>query len=510
MPTRGLPSLVALGLVTVLAAAASLAGAPQGPDTRLPPAAQRAALRELVSLVSIPNVATDAADIRKNAEYLRDAFARRGFAMQIIETRHSPILIGERRGAGRTGRTLTFYCHYDGQPVIASEWPDSGPFQPILRDRPLEAGGKVVALPADGAVNPDWRLYARSSSDDKGPIAALLAALDLASASGRPIASTLRLVLEGDEEAGSPVLEEALKPRAADVKSDLVIMMDGPQHLSGRPTFFFGARGILSAELVVFGARRDLHSGNYGNWAPNPALELARLLASMKDEQGRVTIDGFYDDVVPLNAEEKQAIADIPPVEEEQMKALGFARPEVPGSRIEERHNLPTLNVSGLGSGTVTGQGRTIIPATATARLDLRMVNAHRPREAVRAAPRSRGEAGLSTWSRGNSPPTRSARSSPGSRASPSSRVTRPAARRSTTRPRRRSLRRLRRASAAPRSDTRRSAAARRSTSSAPASACRRSACRWSTTTTTSTARTRTSGWEPTSRRSRRSGRCWG
>ncbi len=379
MPTRGLPSLVALGLVTVLAAAASLAGAPQGPDTRLPPAAQRAALRELVSLVSIPNVATDAADIRKNAEYLRDAFARRGFAMQIIETRHSPILIGERRGAGRTGRTLTFYCHYDGQPVIASEWPDSGPFQPILRDRPLEAGGKVVALPADGAVNPDWRLYARSSSDDKGPIAALLAALDLASASGRPIASTLRLVLEGDEEAGSPVLEEALKPRAADVKSDLVIMMDGPQHLSGRPTFFFGARGILSAELVVFGARRDLHSGNYGNWAPNPALELARLLASMKDGQGRVTIDGFYDDVVPLNAEEKQAIADIPPVEEEQMKALGFARPEVPGSRIEERHNLPTLNVSGLGSGTVTGQGRTIIPATATARLDLRMVNAIDP-----------------------------------------------------------------------------------------------------------------------------------
>ena len=150
--------------------------------------------------------------------------------------------------------------------------------------------------------------------------------------------------------------------------------MDGPIHLSGRPTYFFGARGILSAEITVYGARRDLHSGNYGNWAPNPALELARLLASMKDDRGRVTIPGFYDDAVALTAAEKQAIAEIPAVEDEQMRALGFAQPEVPGARLEERHNLPTLNVSGLAAGTVEGQGRTVIPAVATSRLDLRLV----------------------------------------------------------------------------------------------------------------------------------------
>ena len=306
------------------------------------------------------------------------------------------------------------------------------------------------------------------------------------------------------------MLEEALKPRAADVKSDLVIMMDGPQHLSGRPTFFFGARGILSAELTVFGARRDLHSGNYGNWAPNPALELARLLASMKDEQGRVTIDGFYDDVVPLNAEEKQAIADIPPVEEEQMKALGFARPEVPGSRIEERHNLPTLNVSGLGAGTVTGQGRTIIPATATARLDLRMVNAIDP---ARQFARLRAHVEKQGYHLvAGEQPTDQERAQFAQARAPHPVRGLPGRPHADRRPDRAGghCGGCGGASAAPRSDTRRSAAARRSTSSAPASACRRSACRWSTTTTTSTARTRTSGWEPTSRRSRRSGRCWG
>ena len=375
-------------LVAVLAAVLGMAGglsvsAGQPPvRTGLSPDAQRAALRELVALVSIPNVATNQADIRRNAEHLRDAFARRGFSTRIVDTSHSPVVIGERLGeaasAGKA-RTLTFYCHYDGQPVVAAEWADSGPFQPIFRDRAIEAGGRVVTLPASGPIDPEWRIYARSASDDKGPIAALLTAMDLALASGRPIVPTIRILFEGDEEAGSPVLEKVLREHAAEVRGDLVVMMDGPQHPSGRPTFNFGARGILTAELTVFGARSDLHSGNYGNWAPNPALELARLLASMKDDQGRVLIDGFYDDVVALTEEEKQAIADIPPMEQELMAAFGFARPEAPAARIEERHNLPALNISGLGAGTVEGQGRTVIPSSATSRLDLRMVHAIDP-----------------------------------------------------------------------------------------------------------------------------------
>jgi acetylornithine deacetylase/succinyl-diaminopimelate desuccinylase-like protein len=142
----------------------------------------------------------------------------------------------------------------------------------------------------------------------------------------------------------------------------------------------FGSRGLMAATITVFGATRDLHSGNYGNWAPNPALDLARLLASMKDDHGRVTIDGFYDDVVPLTATEKKAIDEIPDVESTLMHAYGFTRRENAAERLELRHNQPTLNVNAIeAGGGVGGQGRTIIPASASARIDVRLVKAIDP-----------------------------------------------------------------------------------------------------------------------------------
>ncbi|MDE3173101.1 MAG: M20/M25/M40 family metallo-hydrolase [Gemmatimonadota bacterium] len=356
-----------LSLALLLLAAAAPAGAQQAPT-------RRSELATLVEFLSIPNVATDRADIARDAAWLRAAFERRGFRMTVVATPGSPVLIGERPAAGAT-RTLTFYFHYDGQPVTASEWKDAGPFQPTYRDRPLEAGGRVMTtLPAAGPVDPEWRLYARSAADDRGPIVAFLSALDEARAAGRPITSNIRVLMEGDEEAGSPSLPAVVREHADRIRGDLILLVDGPQHPSGRPTFVFGARGIMSAELTVFGARTDLHSGNYGNWAPNPALQLSRLLASMVDTTGRVTIPDFYKDVVPLTPEEDQAISAIPDVDSVLMRHFGFAKPEFAGRRLEALHNLPTLNVSGLGAGTVTGQGRTVIPAQAVARLDLRFV----------------------------------------------------------------------------------------------------------------------------------------
>ena len=357
------------------AAFALMIGTALAPAGAQQPPTQRSELAELASFLSIPNVASDKPDIARNAERLKAMFEQRGFRMTVVETPGSPVLLGELVPAGsKPARTLTFYFHYDGQPVTPSEWKDSGPFQPIYRDKPLENGGRVVSLPSRGPIDPDWRLYARSSADDKGPIVAFLSAVDQARAAGQPITSTIRVLMEGDEEAGSPSLATVVTEHAAQIRSDLVILVDGPQHPSGRPTFVFGARGIMSAELTVFGARHDLHSGNYGNWAPNPAFELARLLASMKDPNGHVTIAGFYKDVVPLTPEEKKAIAEIPDVDATLMRRFGFARPEFAGQRLEALDNLPTLNVSGLGAGTVTGQGRTVIPSQAVARLDLRFV----------------------------------------------------------------------------------------------------------------------------------------
>ena len=336
---------------------------------------RQAELATLTSLLSIPNVATDGPDIARNSAWLQHEFERRGFRMTVVQTPGSPVLIGELAANGtRSGRSLTFYFHYDGQPVTPSEWSDAGPFTPVYRNRPLEAGGQVVTLPAAGPVDPEWRLYARSAADDKGPIAAFLAAIDEARAAGTPFTSTIRVLMEGDEEAGSPSLATVVHDQASRIRSDLVLLVDGPQHPSGRPTFVFGARGIMSVELTVFGARHDLHSGNYGNWAPNPALALARLLASMKDSTGHVTIPGFYRDVVPLTAGERQAIAEIPDVDSTLMRRFGFAQPEVRGQRLEALDNLPTLNISGLGAGSVAGQGRTVIPAQAVARMDLRFV----------------------------------------------------------------------------------------------------------------------------------------
>ena len=182
-------------------------------------------------------------------------------------------------------------------------------------------------------------MYGRSSSDDKSPIVALLAAVDALDALRQPLPSNVRVILEGEEEAGSPNLDAALRTHADRIKADALFLVDGPRHASGRATMNFGSRGLMAATLTVYGATRDLHSGNYGNWAPNPALDLARLLASMKDDHGRVTIDGFYDDVVPLTASERRAIDEIPDVEPTLMRAYGFTRRENPSERLELRHN---------------------------------------------------------------------------------------------------------------------------------------------------------------------------
>ena len=333
-------------------------------------------LRELYDLVSIPNVATDAANIRRNAEALTRMFEKRRFAPEIVPTAGtSPLVVAERR-LPTLRRTITFYFHYDGQPVNASEWIYEPPFKPVIvaEHSDSEQGRTITLETWRDAIDPTWRIYGRSTSDDKSPIVAFLSAVEALDASNIGLTSNVRVIMEGEEEAGSPNLEAAVRDHADRIRGDALLLVDGPRHASDRPTLSFGARGIMNAIVTVYGPARDMHSGNYGNWAPNPALQLAKLLASMKDDNGRVTIDGFYDDVTPLTAEEKQAIADIPDEAPMLMKTFGFSRPESP-DRLELRHNLPTLNIDAYESGGGTGgQGRTIIPATATARLDLRFV----------------------------------------------------------------------------------------------------------------------------------------
>ena len=341
-------------------------------------------IRELTEFLAIPNVASDTPNIQKNAAHLVEMLEARGIETHLLPiSGRGPVVFGKLL-TPEAKRTVIFYAHYDGQPVDPAAWTDGKPFEPALRDAAIEAGGKRVPFPESmGAKHrmyqDDWRIYARSSSDDKSPIVALLVALDALRAKNIPLAVNLKVIFEGEEEAGSPNLQKTLELHKNLLGADLLITADGPVHQSGRPLVFFGNRGDIGIEVTVYGAVRALHSGHYGNWAPNPAMELSRLLASMKDENGRVLIDGYYDDVVPLSDVEKKALAEMPDNDKELERALGIAKPDGSGKKLVELIMEPSLNVRGLRSAYVGEQAQNVVPDYAEASLEARLVKGDDP-----------------------------------------------------------------------------------------------------------------------------------
>jgi acetylornithine deacetylase/succinyl-diaminopimelate desuccinylase-like protein len=341
-------------------------------------------IRELSEFLAIPNIASDTPNIQKNAARLVEMLEARGIETHLLPiSGRGPVVFGKLLSP-EAKRTVIFYAHYDGQPVDPAAWTDGKPFEPVLRDAAIEVGGKRIPFPQNTAqhraiYNDNWRIYARSSSDDKSPIVALLAAIDALRAKKIPLAVNLKLVLEGEEEAGSPNLQRTLELHKNLLGGDLLIPGDGPVHQSGRPLVFFGNRGILGFQMTTFGPIRALHSGHYGNWAPNPGFELARLLASMKSEDGHVLIEGFYDDVVPLGATEKKALEEMPNNDAELERELQFGKPEGGGKKLVELLQLPSLNIRGLRSAYVGEQTQNIVPEKAEAALDVRLVKGEDP-----------------------------------------------------------------------------------------------------------------------------------
>ncbi|HKW64306.1 MAG TPA: M20/M25/M40 family metallo-hydrolase [Candidatus Acidoferrum sp.] len=341
-------------------------------------------VRELTEFLAIPNVASDTPNIQKNAARLVEMLEARGIETHLLPiTGRGPVVFGKLISP-EAKRTVIFYAHYDGQPVDPAAWTDGTPFEPVLRSAAIEAGGKRIPFPANGAAtrgayNDDWRIYARSASDDKSPIVALLAALDALQAKKIPLAVNLKVILEGEEEAGSPNLQKTLELHKNLLGADLLITDDGPVHQSGRPLVFFGNRGILGFNIITYGPIRALHSGHYGNWAPNPAFELSRLLASMKNQDGRVLIDGFYDDLTPIGELEKKALAAMPVNDSELERELQFSKPEGDGKHLVELLQLPSLNIRGLRSAYVGDQAQNVVPEKAEAAIDVRLVKGEDP-----------------------------------------------------------------------------------------------------------------------------------
>ena len=338
---------------------------------------EHAIMQEYFDLLSIPNVSADRVNIRKNAEYIKMMMEKRGIQARVMETAGNPVVYGEILVPGAE-QTLLFYVHYDGQPVDPSKWIDTKPFSPILRPGKLMAGGnepKPVPMPPDNlSFNEDWRIYARGVSDDKAPLMAMMAALDGLRQAGISHRNNIKFILEGEEEAGSTNLGPFLQKHRDLLKADVLFMCDGPAYYSGDPTIFFGVRGITSIEITVYGPNTSLHSGHYGNWAPNPGMRLSKLLASMKDDTGRVVIDGFYDTVVPLTEREKDAVRAVHDYAGDIKDNYGFIHTEGGGMTLMEAIQLPSLNVNGLLSGWVGDQSRTIVPHSATASIDIRLV----------------------------------------------------------------------------------------------------------------------------------------
>jgi acetylornithine deacetylase/succinyl-diaminopimelate desuccinylase-like protein len=276
----------------------------------------------------------------------------------------------------RAKTTIALYAHYDGQPVNPKQWAEGlEPFKAALLTDRLDKGGIKMDFPkSTEPINPNWRLYGRGSSDDKAGVYAIIKAYEVLKKSGIAPTVNIKFFFEGEEEAGSVNLADIFNKYKERLKADLWVICDGPRHFTGKKQVVFGVRGDVNLDLKVYASNRPLHSGNYGNWAPNPAMRLAQLLSSMKDENGNVLIKGFYDDIIPLSETEKKAIVKIPPVESILQEDLALGKPDGNGKSFMELLSLPTLNINGMASGNVGGMASNQIPTEATAVLDLRLV----------------------------------------------------------------------------------------------------------------------------------------
>jgi len=353
------------------------------------PAALRAAVRswrqaheqaivgDFVTLLSMPNVATRIADVDRNAAWIEQQLRSRGFATRLLRAAPAtPASVFAQRQVPGARRTVIFYAHYDGQPVGQKGWL-TPPFEPVMRTA-LTGGRTVDWRAAAPPFDPEWRLFARSAGDDKVSIQAMLSALDALEASHIRPTVNIKLLYEGEEEQGSTHFAALVAKNLDLLHGDLLVMGDGPMHQSGRQMVNFGNRGFIGLTLTVYGATRPLHDGHYGSWAPSPAVSIARLIASLRDDDGHILIPHFYDDVAPVSAADRAALAAMPAVEGDLKRALGLAR-NVGPARLADGYLSPTLNVRAIHVGDEGPAAANAIATHADASLDFRLAPGETP-----------------------------------------------------------------------------------------------------------------------------------
>ncbi len=313
-------------------------------------------LQELFTLLRIPSVSADSrhkGDVRKAAEYVRDRLIELGADVSLVETKGHPIVFGEKK-VDPSKPTVLVYGHYDVQPPDPLDLWVSPPFEPTIRD------GKI---------------YARGSCDDKGQVYMHIKAFEILSKHNL-LTCNIKFMIEGEEEVGSDNLPIFVKEYRDKLKADVILISDTALISLDQPSITVGLRGLSYMEVEVTGANRDLHSGVYGGAVANPINELAKMIASLHDENGRVTIPGFYDQVANLSEAERKALNAAPFDVEEYKKELGIeAITGEKGYTTLERTGIrPTLDCNGIWGG-YTGEGaKTVLPSKASAKISMRLV----------------------------------------------------------------------------------------------------------------------------------------
>lgn len=333
----------------------------------------KASFEELHEFFSLPNDAYQPEQIEPNVKWCETAFAKRGFKTQRLETETVPLLLATKNHPNAK-RTVLIYLQVDGQPVDTTKWHQPNPYVPALKQQDVKGIWNIIDWNnLKGDINRDWRIFSRSASDARGPDMMFLKAMDIINDLKVQPNFNIKVIMDFEEELGSPQLPEAVSKYQNELAADMLVIFDGPRHLSNEPTLSYGARGIATISLEVFGPRVPLHSGNYGNYSPNPARKLSQLLATMWHDDGRVAIPNWYDGIT-ITDEVKEILKQVPDDEAQIQKDFGIASTENIGNNFQEAIQYPALGILGMESAWVGNKKRTIIPASAIAELNIRLV----------------------------------------------------------------------------------------------------------------------------------------
>ena len=332
---------------------------------------------EFIEFLSFPNDANFKTDIDKLINWTEKKFKSLDFKIDKLDTQTIPLLLASKH-INDDYKTILIYLHLDGQPVDLTKWNQKNPFIPVFK---INNNGKFIDYDSSNLKNinyntleeDDIRIFARSSSDAKGPVMMLIQAIKFMDSNNIDQKFNLKLVMDFEEEKGSRSLPSAVKKHSDILKSDALLIFDGPQHQSDLPTLNFGNRGISQITLKTYGPVVPQHSGHFGNYAPNPVFRMSNILSSMKDENGIVKIKGYYDGI-SISDETRKYLDDVPDDEENMLIKMQFKNAELVGNSYQEAMQFPSLNVRGIKAGWVEDEVRTIVPSECIAEIDVRLV----------------------------------------------------------------------------------------------------------------------------------------